>query len=229
MKVDALAPKFRSPIRAKKTYLRWALTHFSMAFQLLPEMWKQVKSLEFPLTNFRYTLIKCFFLFVKLFKLKTPGKPGAPAFFEWFKNDRCQSDSSRAFIEFMIVLDSKLDLFEHYNVDCIFESMFLATLPSSERKGIGRWLTHFSYEFAQTIGRGEYLELVSDEVRSSGKRPQVFSAIYSSAFSQKIGRRLQLDEHTEVLYDDLYFKGISYAKRINNPLQRSAIVMAKKI
>lgn len=129
----------------------------------------------------------------------------------------------------MIVLDSQVDLFEHYNVDCIFECMFLATLPSSGRKGIGCWMTHFSYEFAQKIGRNEFLDLVSVEVRTSSKRPQVFSAIFTSSYSQKIGRELKFDEHSEVLYDDLYFNGLPFSKRINNPLHKSAVVMAKKI
>lgn len=129
----------------------------------------------------------------------------------------------------MIVLDSKLDLFQYYNIDCIFECMFLATLPGYGGRGIGRWMTHFSYEFAQKIGHNEHLDIVSNEVRTSGKRPSIFSAIFTSAYSQMIGRQLKFTEHTEVSYDDLYFNGTSYSNRIQNSLHTSAVVMAKKL
>lgn len=129
----------------------------------------------------------------------------------------------------MIVLDSKLDLFLHYNVDCLFECMFLATLPDNEGKGIGRRMTHFSYELAKKIGHNEHLDLVSKDVRASEKRPQLFSAIFTSEFSQKIGRHLSFTEHSVMLYDDLYFKGIPFSNRIGNAIHTSAVVMAKKI
>lgn len=129
----------------------------------------------------------------------------------------------------MIVLDSQLDLFEYYDIDCIFECMFLATLPANGKRGIGYWLTHFSYEFAKKIAQNEYLDLVSDEVRNSDKRPQLFSAIFTSAFSQNIGRKLNFTEHSELRYDDLFFKGIPYSRRINNAMHSSAVVMSKKL
>lgn len=129
----------------------------------------------------------------------------------------------------MIVLDSQLDLYKHYTTDCIFECMFLATLPGHERQSIGRRMTQYSYELAKTIGRDEHLELLSNAVRSCGKRPKVISAIFTSAFSQKIGRQLKFEELAEVQYDDLYFHGIPFSQRIANKMHNSAVVMAKKL
>lgn len=107
--------------------------------------------------------------------------------------------------------------------------MFLATMTGYERRGIGFWMTHFSYEFAQKIGHNEHFDLVSSEVRTSGNMPSIVSAIFTSAFSQKIGKKLKFVEHAVVSFDDVHFDGTLYSNRIQNSLHTSAVVMAKKI
>lgn len=129
----------------------------------------------------------------------------------------------------MIMMDSQMDLFEHYNIDCIFECMFLATMPENTGKGIGRWLVQFSYEFAQQLSQKEYFQFVSADVRTSGKCPRIISAIFTSAYSQQIGRKLHFNELSEVKYDDIYFDGVPYSQRITDSLHKSAVVMTKKL
>lgn len=127
----------------------------------------------------------------------------------------------------MVDVDKKFDLFSYYKTNCFFEIMFLATLPSFEKKSIGKRLCEFSILLANEIRMGQSLELLPSHLKSM--RPSVVTSNFSSRFSQKIGEFLNFETHYEEQYTDLFYKGKSYAERINNPLHNSTTLAAKSL
>lgn len=129
----------------------------------------------------------------------------------------------------MIDVDSKFDLFGHYDTDCFFEIMFLAVLPEFERKSIGRKLCEQSIRLATDIYQVQHyaLQLLPSHLKE--KRPCVITSNMSSRHSQRIGELLGFETHFVFLYTDISFNGKTYAERINNPLHLSTTLVAKRL
>ncbi|ETN67058.1 hypothetical protein AND_001142 [Anopheles darlingi] len=83
--------------------------------------------------------------------LQTPSGPDDCNYFEQFRDTKCTTDSSRSLMQYMITMDAKVNLFERFNVTCLLEIMFLATLPDYEGRGIGTRLVEESVRLAQKL------------------------------------------------------------------------------
>ncbi|KAG8224752.1 hypothetical protein J437_LFUL005321 [Ladona fulva] len=134
---------------------------------------------------------------------------GEKGFFESFRDSHCKSISAIALIDSMIEVDSRFDVIEHYKVKCALEVMFLATRPEFRKRGVGVLLMWGAFEAAKIRG----IPLVV--------------ALMTSIFTQKIGRKVGMDELSEVKNEELSFLGEPLP--VIQGLHKSTILMTKKI
>ncbi|KAI8046885.1 hypothetical protein M5D96_003101 [Drosophila gunungcola] len=87
-------------------------------------------------------------------KLQFTPPPGEDHFFLKFRNESAKSPQARGLMDFMIEVDGRTDVCAMYNMDCFCELMFLATLPSHERLGLGRSLSQFTIQLTQELADG---------------------------------------------------------------------------
>ncbi|XP_076384070.1 uncharacterized protein LOC117226746 [Megalopta genalis] len=71
-----------------------------------------------------------------------------------FRED-CEHHTANAYLDLMIAINDQINLFEYYDVDCIMECMFLATLPEMQQQNIGESLVCLSVDVANALGSGE--------------------------------------------------------------------------
>ncbi|KAJ8917469.1 hypothetical protein NQ315_005516 [Exocentrus adspersus] len=145
-------------------------------------------------------------------KLQLKNYSGESSFFESYAKS-CKHSSSRDLIQCMIDLDAECDLFDHCNVDCLLEVMFLGVLPEFRNKGIGRRLCEVSIKIAESLKKGENVKhaLEDGQELSLEPAPQLVSALFTAAASQKIGRALGWEIAARGSYEKFFHEGKSFA------------------
>lgn len=149
------------------------------------------------------------------------------------RRDNCKCKSSKALIDFMINIDSRIDLFNHYNTDCIFEIMFLATLPSHQKCRIGELLVASSIKIAEELIKGNPVKTpvtINDVniIENQEKIPKVISAITTSNYSQKIMTKYGFENLFSISYDEFHFNKKVFSEKIGDE-HRNCILVAKKL
>lgn len=139
--------------------------------------------------------------------------PGEDHFFLKFRNEEVKSPQARRLMDFMIEVDGRIDVCAMFNMVCFCELMFLATLPSHERLGLGRSLSQFTIELTKELAEGKSLEDIDDKLRS--KRPAAVTALWTSRFSQKVGKATDFKVINTVSYSEFEYKGKRFDERIN--------------
>ncbi|XP_012235353.1 arylalkylamine N-acetyltransferase-like 2 isoform X2 [Linepithema humile] len=154
------------------------------------------------------------------------------SYFESFR-DNCRYKSSKHLVDFMINIDSRINLFKHYNVNCILELMFLATLPDYRGRRIGELLITSSLELGKELRRDKKVKTpvtihCSNELTNADTVPVLASAIMTSSYSQRIAMKLHFDQLLEVSYDEFEFDGKKFSETISREHQRCTLV-AKRL
>jgi hypothetical protein len=126
-------------------------------------------------------------------------------------------------MQFMIDVDSNVDMFAMHNIDCLLEVMFLAVLPEFGRQGLGLKLVNNSIRLTECMHRGETFEELSAAFKNA--RPQAVSAIFTSNFSQKVGHAAGFTTLYEISYTDITFQGKTFAERIGGEHKSSILVI----
>lgn len=117
----------------------------------------------------------------------------------------------------MIDSDASCNLFELYNVDCLMEIMFMATLPEYRGKGIGRKLIEVSIDLAKELHLGNNIKVsIDDKQLQLEPVPKLVSAIYTSFITQKLGKALGFTKVAEISFETFMYKGKSFASRIGD-------------
>ncbi|KAH8369185.1 hypothetical protein KR009_003626 [Drosophila setifemur] len=150
-------------------------------------------------------------------KIQFSPPPGEEHFFLKFRNEKAKSLEARRLMDFMIEVDGRIDVCSMYNMDCFCELMFLGTLPSHERLGLGRSLSQLTIQLTQELAEGKGLEDIDENLRS--KRPSAVTALWTSSFSQKIGKATNFKVLNTVGYSEFEFNGKRFNERIN-PLHK---------
>ncbi|KAH8288715.1 hypothetical protein KR054_008356 [Drosophila jambulina] len=154
-------------------------------------------------------------VFIDLPQFSPP--PGEDHFFLKFLNESVKSPQAQCLMNFMIGMDERIDVCAMYNMDCFLELMFLSTLPSHGRLGLGRSLSEFSIQLTKELAAGKGLEDINGELRS--KRPVAVTALWTSSFSQKLGKAIGFKVLNSVPYSEFAFNGKRFDERIN-PLHK---------
>ncbi|XP_046477180.1 arylalkylamine N-acetyltransferase-like 2 isoform X1 [Neodiprion pinetum] len=166
-------------------------------------------------------------------KIQTLAVPGVKGFFEIFA-ENCKCDSSRELMDFMVDVDSRLNLFEHYNVDTLLEVMFLGTAISHRRRRIGELIVAASIELGKQLKAGKDVKTPVEihgveSIANKDATPKLCSLICSSLYSYKICKNLGFDTLVTVSLADYEFKGKKYVERIRDNKQKSASLVAKRL
>ncbi|XP_030034426.1 uncharacterized protein LOC115450519 isoform X2 [Manduca sexta] len=145
-------------------------------------------------------------------------------FFEIFAEERCTQASSRAVVQFMADIDSRINMFEKYQEDCSLEIMFLATLREYRKHKLGTMLCKYSIELAKKLKDGpvskitvedlgaEYSKMQSRAVTT--KYPKLCQALGTGIGTQKITNYLGFTVHLRVSYAEFVYDGKTYLERM---------------
>lgn len=133
----------------------------------------------------------------------------------------------------MINVDSRLNLFKHYNVNCILELMFLGTHTAYWKRRIGELLIVSSLELGKELRRGKNVRTPvtihgNDELTNAETVPTLASAIMTSNYSQRIAAKLHFDQLMEVSYDEFEFNGKKFSEKTGQEHQKCVLV-AKRL
>ena len=145
-------------------------------------------------------------------KVKTPSS-NAPSYFEDFRDNHCKTENAKSLMNYMIVADSKVDIFEHFGVTSLLEIMFLATLKEYGAKNIGLNLCKYSVELAEDLKSGIDVEKFLFEGEPT---PQLVSALWTGRNSQSIGSKLGFEVVYQESYKNFTFNGKSFAERVGD-------------
>uniref|UniRef100_A0A0C9R5F0 Lin-49_2 protein n=3 Tax=Fopius arisanus TaxID=64838 RepID=A0A0C9R5F0_9HYME len=165
-------------------------------------------------------------------KIQMQQKPGEKSAFEVF-SETCKYKSSKALMDVMILVDSKVDLFKHYNVDCILEVMFLVTARSHRGKRIAELLMASSIEIARQLKCHKDVQTPveiqgTNVITNPNCVPGLVSAIASSNYSQRIAEKLGFHSLAEIKFEDFVFNGKKVSERIDD-VHKSWRLVAKRI
>ncbi|XP_072761792.1 uncharacterized protein [Anoplolepis gracilipes] len=165
-------------------------------------------------------------------KIQVSDNSSEKSYFEHFR-DNCRYKSSKALINFMINVDSKINLFKHYNASCILELMFLATHPAYGKRRIGELLIVSSLELGKELKRDKNVRTPvtihgNDEVTNADKIPTLASAIMTSKYSQRIAEKLHFDKLMEVSLDEFEFNGKKFSEKVD-PIHEKSVLVAKRL
>jgi hypothetical protein len=129
-------------------------------------------------------------------------------------------------------MEDKVDIFEHYGVTKIIDHMFLSTHIDYYRKGIAHGLVAATVSIARALNRGEDVAVPISEDKYPWKNrtpPEVQAviALFTSPISQRIGKSLGWDEIVTAGYNQIFYRGESYASRLDKNNQNTVYMSIK--
>ncbi|XP_034944972.1 uncharacterized protein [Chelonus insularis] len=165
-------------------------------------------------------------------KLHGQQDPSVKGNFEKF-SENCKYKSSKALVDFMINVDSRINLFEHYNAACLLEIMFLATLQNYTKRRIGELLVSSSLELARQLYCGNAVKTAveincNSILTNVNAIPSLVTAIMTSNYSQKISSKLGFDCLVIVSFDEFTFNGKKFSERIGS-IHKTSRLVAKRL
>jgi hypothetical protein len=123
---------------------------------------------------------------------------GELSYFEAFRDNFCKTQNAKGLMNYMIEADSRVDIFEKFQVNSLFEIMFLAVLEEYGRQGIGYELCKCSIEVAKKLD----LNLVT--------------SLFTGRNTHTIGRKLKFDVIFEESFTKFSFQGKSFAESVDD-------------
>lgn len=123
-------------------------------------------------------------------------------------------------MKYVVALETQVDLYKLHNSNCSVETTFLSTHSKYGRKGIGRALIEQTIRLAAELkqGNGESVQCLPEAVRSL--RPGFVLIMFSSIYSQRIGKQLGFVTHATAPYAKHKFRGETLESIIGNPLHK---------
>ena len=119
------------------------------------------------------------------------------------------------------MMDSKVDIFKEFDVDCLLEIMFLAVHPNFGKRGLGVKLVDCAINLAKDLKDGKLQDILPDNLK--GRKPRLVSAVFTSKYSQSVGNKMGFKNLSEVPYSEFQFKNDT------GDLHPSMILVAKRI
>nr|XP_023018292.1 uncharacterized protein LOC111507238 [Leptinotarsa decemlineata] len=144
-------------------------------------------------------------------KIEVANDPKDAKYYEdYFK--KCKESSAKAMLQFMGELEARFNFFEYCKVDCVLEIVFLATHQEFIRKGIARGLCEASIDLSKELAKGNNVKTsVNGEELKLEPKPEVVTAIFTSPYSQKIGRALTWERAFTLSYEEFSHEGKTFS------------------
>lgn len=129
-------------------------------------------------------------------------------------------------------MENKVDIFEHYGVTKLLDHMFLSTHIDYYERGIAHGLVAATVAMARALQRGEDVAVPISDNKYPWKNistppVQAVISLFSSPISQKIGKSLGWNEMYIVRYDQLFYRGESYASKLDKNCQTTVYMSIK--
>nr|KAF7427135.1 hypothetical protein H0235_006829 [Vespula pensylvanica] len=159
-----------------------------------------------------------------------PLKDGEEDAFESFMEKNIKHRSCIELINFLNNVESKVNIFEKYNVDAMMEMFYLGTDTKYRGRGIGKILTECTLKLGKMLQNGEIkkVSMVTDEtIVLEAAIPKVVIAVYTSNYSIRIGEKLNGEFLVNVFYEDFIINGKKMSERIGSNHKRVALVAYK--
>lgn len=158
-----------------------------------------------------------------ILQVKSPSTEGS-TYFEIFR-DKCKTENAKSLMNYMIEADSRVDLFEAFDVDALLEIMFLAVPGQHRGYGLGVKLVEYSVELARDLKNGKDREKF---LAPSQPPPKLVAALWTGRAMQAIGRKQGFEVIFKEPFSNFSFKGRNFAERVGD-LSLEQHVAARKI
>lgn len=136
-----------------------------------------------------------------------------PSYFEKFR-DNCKTENAKSLMNYMIVADSRVNIFETFKIDVLFEIMFLAVLKEYGRQGIGLTLCKYSVDLASDLKNGKDVE----KFLSPGEpQPQLVTSLMTGLNTQVIAEKLGFEVIFQEPFANFSFNGKPFSERVDEP------------
>ncbi|XP_057318396.1 uncharacterized protein LOC130663283 [Microplitis mediator] len=136
-------------------------------------------------------------------------------------------NASKCFVEVNIDVESRVDLFQRYNADCIMEMTFISVRQDHRQKGIAKLLVSSSLELGKKLLKGIPVKTSVDidgvSIANVDDIPNLAAATMTSTYSQKVADKLGFVKVIEVSFNELIFEGVPLSERIGDVHQTATI------
>lgn len=116
-------------------------------------------------------------------------------------------------MNYMIEADSRVDAFELFEVDCLLEIMFLATLTEYGRRGIGLNLCQYSIDLAKDLKNGKDVDIY---LTQGQPQPKLVTSLWTGRNTIAIGKKLNFQVIFEESFTKFSFNGKSFAESVGD-------------
>lgn len=124
-------------------------------------------------------------------------------FFEQFINI-FSTDKAKRILNFILKVDNVCNIFEHCNIDCYMEILFLGTLPEYRKQGIATKLWELSVNLAQHLVNGVNVKKpIDSQSLELEPLPKAVMATLTSSTTQKISMESGFTVAMECLNESL--------------------------
>ncbi|XP_043523453.1 uncharacterized protein LOC122535735 [Frieseomelitta varia] len=162
-------------------------------------------------------------------KLHAKPKEGAKDELETFIEENLRHRTCRELIKFLDDVQSKVDVFERYNVNGAMELFYLGTNPRYQGRGIGRQIVEKCIEFGRGLLNGTIKRTSIDgSILEQHVLPEIIYCVVASNYSQRIVDKLGFQVLHEARYDDYSFGGKKMSERIGD-VHRTAKLQVLKL
>ncbi|XP_035722275.1 uncharacterized protein LOC118441672 [Vespa mandarinia] len=157
-------------------------------------------------------------------------KDGEKDALESFIEKNIKHRSCIELINFLDKVESKVNIFEKYNVDAILEMFYLGTDTKYRGRGIGMLLTECTLKLGKMLQNGEIkkVSMVANErIVLEAAIPKVAIAVYTSNYSIRIAEKLNGEFLANAFYEDFIINGKKMSERIDSNHKKVALVAYK--
>ncbi|CAD6991583.1 unnamed protein product [Ceratitis capitata] len=121
--------------------------------------------------------------------------------------------------EFLDRIEMSVDILKLWQIDCVFEIVFLSTSPKYAKRGLASSLSEYSIEYARRLKQGTLPPEELPAAHLLELKPSAVCSIFTSIYTQRIGRKFNFEILNELPYTDITFEGHTFAERID-PLHK---------
>lgn len=126
-------------------------------------------------------------------------------------------------------MESRVDIFQKYNVQSAMEIFYIGTHPRCQSRGIGLEITGKSLEVARGLRAKKLRQIcIADKIVNEHVRPEVAFAVAASIYSQRIMEKLDFEILAETQYEDYVRDGKKMSDRINQ-MHKTARFVARTL
>jgi len=124
-------------------------------------------------------------------------------------------------------MESSVDLFNKWNIDCVFEIVFLSTRTDYGGKGIATKVAQHSINYAKYLNEKPSAD---DDLPTQIKslRPKAVTAVFTGHFSQRVGEKLNFETIFKLPNTEFIYEGKTFAEKIE-PIHTHSVYAALRL